>query len=79
MFYYEYKTRRGPVRIIPNPRTGYYEVVYNDEGLGSYNSPIMAADDVGLNTTFSPSNGADFEALGVPYDLAEWDKHPIGG
>lgn len=77
MYFYESKTSRGPVRIVPNGNTGRYDVIYDNQGLGSYNSPIQAADDVGLNATYSPSNGVDFEALGVSYDLSEWDKYPM--
>lgn len=73
VYYYKYQTRRGVVKLWPEPN-GRYQVVYDDEGLGSYHSPEAAADDVSGGHTFSPSNGVDFEELGVPGDLTEWEK-----
>jgi len=72
---YRYKTRRGPVYIVP--RNGRWSVIYDDDDLGSYHSPVSAADDVAGGHTLSPSNGADFEELGVPESIHEWEQFRI--
>lgn len=73
IYYYVFQTRRGPIKIMPVPQ-GRYAVIYDDENLGSYHSPVAAADDVSGGHTFSPSNGVEFDELDVPSDIGEWKR-----
>lgn len=77
VYYYKYKTQHGVIKLWPQPNRR-YQVVYNEEILGSYHSPEAAANDVSGGHTFSPSNSVDFEELGVPSDLTEWQKKVFG-
>ena len=76
MIYYEYRTRKGPVRIVPNDR-GRWDIVFEDEKLGSYHSPRAAASDASAGATFLPSSGVEFYDLDIPEDLPEWDQRPM--
>ncbi|WP_299209211.1 hypothetical protein [uncultured Tateyamaria sp.] len=73
IYYYIFQTRHGPIKIIPEPG-GRYAVIYDEEHLGSYHSPIAAADDVSGGYTFSPSNGVEFDELDVPSDIGNWEQ-----
>ncbi len=70
-----FRTRRGPVYIVPHqtPSGVRFQIVYNDEGLGSYATPRQAADDAAGGHTFSPSNGVDLGSLGIPDNIGEWE------
>ena len=68
---YRYRTRRGPVYIVP--RGERWHIVYDEEDLGSYHSPRSAADDASGGHTFSPSNGVDLGDLDIPEDIGEWE------
>lgn len=72
MSYWEFETAKGPVYVVP--RAGRYHVIYEGESLGSYATPKQAAEDAAGGHTFSPSNGADFSALDIPYDLSGWTE-----
>jgi hypothetical protein len=73
IYWYQFHTSAGPVSLLPEAG-GRYKVMYDGENLGSYLSAAAAADDVGGGHTFSPSNGADFEQLGVSQDLGDWEQ-----
>jgi len=67
-----WQTRIGPFYIVySNDR---YYPVFEDEYLGSYNSPQHAVDDLAGGHTFSLSNGVDTATLGIPYDVGEWER-----
>ena len=68
---WHYKTKRGTVSIKQH-KNGRYEVIYDQESLGSYKTPQQAADDVAGGHTFMPSNGVDLGELDIPADLPEW-------
>lgn len=68
--YFEYRTRRGPVRLVP--RGERWIILFEDENLGSYHSPRAAASDASGGTTFMPSSGVDLGELDIPEDLPEW-------
>ena len=70
---FKHRTRRVPVYIVAEP-SGRWQVVYDDEGLGSYHSAAAAADDVAGGHTFSPSNGIDFADLGISDDIGDWES-----
>ncbi len=70
-FHYSYKTHRGIVKIVPT--SGRFNIIYNDENLGSYHSAAAAADDASGGHTFSPSNGVDLGDLDIPGDIGEWE------
>lgn len=72
---WEYRTRKGTCRIIRRP-DGSFEVMYGDEGLGSYHSPQQALDDLVGGHTFSPSSGIDTSTMGLPDELSEWTIIP---
>lgn len=76
IYYYEFQTRRGPVRIQPAPN-GKWVVMFDGENLGTYLSAAAAADDAGGGHTFTPSCGIELDELGVPQDLGVWTKKPF--
>lgn len=73
---YKYVTTKGIASIWRNPSNGRFHVLFDEEDLGNYINPNQAADDIAGGHTFSPSSGLDTSALGIPYDLAEWDRLP---
>lgn len=70
---FKHRTRYGTVYIVAQPG-GRWQVVYNEEGLGSYHSAAAAADDVAGGHTFSPSNGVDFADLAISDDVGDWER-----
>ncbi len=68
--YWKYKTQWGTFAIIP--QRGRFEVMFDDENLGSYHTAVAALDDLVGGHTFSPSNGLDTSDIGLPDELAEW-------
>jgi hypothetical protein len=70
---YKYNTKHGTIYLMPE-KEGRYQVVFCDEGLGSYDSPEAAADDVALGATFTPSCGVNFEELNISPDIGDWVK-----
>lgn len=68
--YWMFKTRWESFAIVP--RAGRFEVVFDDEGLGSYHSAIAALDDLVGGHTYWPSNGLDPSTAGLPDELSEW-------
>ena len=72
LYKYTFGMARGSVKLLPDTG-GRYRARYDGEDLGSYPSAQHAADDVAGGHTFTPSDGTDFEAEGVPNDLGEWE------
>ncbi|KAA0997522.1 hypothetical protein FVF58_48875 [Paraburkholderia panacisoli] len=54
-----------------------WHVVFDGESLGSYSSPMQAADDLASGLTSSLPNGVDTSTLGIPKDLSKWERVPI--
>ena len=69
--YYRHRTSAGEFRIVQE-RSGRWQAMYGDEGLGSYEHPWQAAEDLAGGHTFMPSCG-DTAALGLPDELAGWE------
>lgn len=69
--YYRYSTRAGEFRITQE-RSGRWQAMYGDEGLGSYAHPWQAAEDLSGGHTYTPSCG-DTARLGLPEELFEWE------
>jgi hypothetical protein len=69
---YYWDTRIGPFYIAASG--GRFEVLYQDEPLGSYPTPEMAAADLAGGHTFSIAAGIDTATLGIPEDLKEWSR-----
>lgn len=67
-----HQTRRGSVMIVPIQ--GRWCIVYDEENLGSYHSPMAAVDDAAGGHTFTPSNGVDLGNLGLSDDLGDWER-----
>jgi hypothetical protein len=67
-----YETCRGPVIIAS--RGERWCVIYGNEDLGSYHSPMAAADDAASGHTIVPSNGVDLGVLGISADLGDWQR-----
>ena len=65
-----FETRAGIVSI--RPVGGRFGLFLGDENLGSYHSPMAAADDAAGGHTLTPSNGVDLGRLGIPEDIDEW-------
>jgi len=64
---------------IRHLRDGYFHVFFNDEDLGSYETPELAADDVSGGHTSSISSGIDTAELGISDNLSDWEEVPLGG
>jgi hypothetical protein len=69
---YRYQTRKGVFEIVPKYER--FEIIYEEESLGSYSSPEKAADDLSGGHTCTPSNGIDTGNLGIPDDISEWER-----
>jgi hypothetical protein len=67
---YVWHTRVGPFYIAESD--GRYHPIYQDESLGSYQSPASAVDDLAGGHTFSIAGGTDTASLGIPDDLGDW-------
>lgn len=67
-----YSTPKGPVAIIE--QRGYYHIVFQGEDLGSYSTPVHAADDASGGHTFMPSSGIDTGELNIPCDIGDWEQ-----
>jgi hypothetical protein len=68
---YVFHTRIGSFYI--GKQTGRFHPMYNDNSLGSYAKAWQAAEDLAGGHTLSIS-GIDTATLGIPADLAEWEK-----
>ena len=67
---WHYRTHKGVFYIVP--RDGQYEVIFDDDRLGSYPTPEQAADDLAGGHTYWPSAGFDPGELGISDDLGDW-------
>jgi hypothetical protein len=72
---YRLRTPIGPFFITD--RGERWHVVFDNESLGSYTTPMQAAYDVASGRIFSLPHGADTSMLGVPEDIAKWERVPI--
>ena len=70
---WRHPSRRGTVYVLPQ-QGGRWCIVYNEENLGSYHSPMAAIDDAAGGHTFSPSNGVDLGSLGLSDDIGDWEQ-----
>jgi hypothetical protein len=68
--YWVYKTRSGSFYIRPTAHG--FAPFFEDEHLGTYQSPAQALDDLVGGHTFSPSNGVETDEVGLPDDLSKW-------
>lgn len=68
--YYRFSTRVGEFRIRQEPN-GRWQAMFEDEGLGSYEHPWQAAEDLAGGHTFMPSCG-DSAKFGLPEELSDW-------
>lgn len=69
---YLYRTRAGVFSIVL--RDDRWHVIFDGDSLGSYETPMQAADDLAGGHTFSPSAGVDTATLNIPADLSEWEQ-----
>jgi hypothetical protein len=65
-------TKVGPFYIAESNRR--FHPLFEEESLGSYASAAQAADDLAGGHTFTPANGVDTSTLGIPSDLAAWER-----
>ena len=72
MVSYVFQTRKGAVSIVPQNER--WQVIYKDQGLGSYHTPAAAADDVAGGHTFMPSDGTDLGSLDISPDIGDWER-----
>jgi len=69
---YVFNTEIGPFYI--GEQDGRFHPIFSNESLGSYSKDWQAAEDLAGGHTFSISSGIDTATLGIPEDLAEWEK-----
>lgn len=69
---YVHPTKWGKFAIVA--RAGRWHVMFEEEDLGSYHSPIAAHDDLIGDHCFSNSAGLDTSEIGLPLDLADWHR-----
>jgi hypothetical protein len=67
-----FKTRVGTFYIAEH--NGRFHPVFDDETLGSYATAQHAAEDLAGGHTFSISGGIDSSTIGIPEDVAEWER-----
>lgn len=72
--YWKLKTRIGEARIIQRGSRWHAEI--GEESLGSYATPMQAAEDLAGGHTFSHSRCVDTSVLGLPEDLVDWTFVP---
>jgi hypothetical protein len=61
-----YKTNLGIVSV--RPRQSRWMICWNGEPVGSYHSPVSAADDAAMGI------GLPLGVHGIPEDITEWRK-----
>lgn len=71
---FSFQTRKGAVHIVPE-NNGRWQVVFQNQGLGSYHTPAAAADDVAGGHTFMPSDGTDLGDLDISPDIGDWEQN----
>ena len=71
---YVYETSAGAFYIAEH--NGRFHPLFHEEDLGSYATPQQAAEDLANGHTFSLPGGIDASDLGIPDDLAGWEKIP---
>lgn len=69
-----YKTQIGTFQIRPG-ESGVFDLWIHDDKLGSYLSPVAAADDVYMQVTTCNEWDA-LPSIDQPTDLSEWTKVP---
>lgn len=69
---WRYKTKEGTFYIVE--KNGWFQVVFDNDSLGSYKTPQQAVDDLAGGHTFWPSSGVDPSELCIPEDLGEWER-----
>lgn len=69
---YTFQTLKGVARIDQNPKNRLFHAVFNDESLGSYQSPEQAAEELSAGCTFIPVSGIEIATLGIPSELGGW-------
>lgn len=70
MIFYYHKTTAGEFRIAQE-RGGRWQTMFEDEGLGSYDTAQQALDDLAGGHTHWPSCG-DPSRFGLPNELSDW-------
>ncbi len=70
---YSFETRVG-IFYIGRSKDGRWHPIFEDESLGSYHSAAAALDDLVGGHTFSLPRGIDSSKVGLPNELAEWDR-----
>ena len=70
---YSYRTDIGLFRIVE--QDGKFSPYFEETSLGQYKQPEFAADDLADGHTLPMPNGLDTATLGIPHDLADWDRH----
>lgn len=71
MIYYRYPTTAGEFRIAQE-KTGRWQAMFEDEGLGSYQTAQHALDDLAGGHTFWPSCG-DPSRFRLPEEISDWE------
>ena len=72
---YHYKTRVGVFWIKPQPQSpGRFWLGIDDTALGSYVSPMLAADDMYMHATGWDDWDSLDGSVGGPTDLSEWNR-----
>ncbi len=75
-----YATCQGEFRIEPMRLAGTacFAVLWEDELLGCYETPAVAASNLSRNLVHKPRCGLDLRRLGLPPTLTDWAYVPAG-
>ena len=68
---YRFQTKEGPFTIVHHADR--WQVRFQGETLGTYDTAQQAADDVAGGLTLAPSSGLETSTLGIPHELSEWE------
>lgn len=67
---WKFRTKWGVAAIIHN--RGDFDVIFDGDNLGCYDSAAVALDELIGGHTNWPSCGKDPSEMGIPDDLSEW-------
>lgn len=70
---YKWDTRVGTF-YVGQTMDGKYHPVFNDDSLGGYPEAWQAVEDLAKGATYSVSGVPGTSLLGIPEDLADWER-----
>ncbi|KZM48266.1 hypothetical protein [Labrenzia sp. OB1] len=73
-----WRYQAGDCAFSIRPHNGFWVPFFEDEHLGTYQSPQIALQELVGGSTFTPSSGVWPAELELPDDLSDWVYVPFG-